>query len=122
MTAQLLSGKEVAAVVRGEVKERVTALAAAGRTVGLATVLVGEDEASQVYVRGKHRAATAAGMLSFARTLPADATSNSPTNGQKLSGGRITCPVTSPLKLAPATIGSLPRYTLKSTGRRKSFP
>jgi methylenetetrahydrofolate dehydrogenase (NADP+)/methenyltetrahydrofolate cyclohydrolase len=70
----VLSGKEVATVVRSEVKERVAALAEKGRTVGLATVLVGEDAASQVYVRGKHRAATEAGMLSFDRTLPADTT------------------------------------------------
>lgn len=74
MSAQVLSGKEVATVVRAEVKERVAALADKGRTVGLATVLVGEDAASQVYVRGKHRAATEAGMLSFDRTLPADTT------------------------------------------------
>lgn len=68
-----MSGKEVAAVVRSEVKERVGALAASGRSVGLATVLVGDDEASQVYVRGKHRAAIEAGMLSFDRHLPATA-------------------------------------------------
>jgi methylenetetrahydrofolate dehydrogenase (NADP+)/methenyltetrahydrofolate cyclohydrolase len=74
LSAQVLSGKEVATVVRAEVKERVAALADKGRTVGLATVLVGEDAASQVYVRGKHRAATEAGMLSFDRTLPADTT------------------------------------------------
>ena len=74
MSATVLSGKEVAAVVRSEVKERVAALAEQGRTVGLATVLVGEDPASHVYVRGKHRAATEAGMLSFDRTLPIDAT------------------------------------------------
>lgn len=63
----------MAAVVRAEVKDRVGVLADAGRTVGLATVLVGEDQASQVYVRGKHRAATEAGMLSFDRHLPATA-------------------------------------------------
>ena len=68
-----MSGKEVAAVVRAEVKGRVGVLAEQGHTVGLATVLVGEDPASHVYVRGKHRAATEAGMLSFDRTLPADA-------------------------------------------------
>ena len=61
-------------MVRSEVKDRVADLAARGHTVGLATVLVGEDPASQVYVRGKHRAATEAGMLSFDRTLPADTT------------------------------------------------
>ncbi len=74
MSARVLSGREVATVVRGEVKERIAALADRGRTVGLATVLVGEDAASQVYVRGKHKAATEAGMLSFDRTLPADTT------------------------------------------------
>jgi methylenetetrahydrofolate dehydrogenase (NADP+)/methenyltetrahydrofolate cyclohydrolase len=73
LSATVLSGKEVAAVVRAEVKERVAALGRHGRTVGLATVLVGEDPASHVYVRGKHRAATEAGMLSFDRTLPIDA-------------------------------------------------
>lgn len=73
MSAQILSGKEVAAVVRAEVAERVAALAKRGRSVGLATVLVGEDSASQVYVRSKHRAAEKAGMLSFDHHLPASA-------------------------------------------------
>ena len=73
MSAKVLSGKDVAAVVREEVKQRVAKLAEHGRSVGLATVLVGEDAASQVYVRGKHKAATAAGMLSFDRTLPSTA-------------------------------------------------
>ncbi len=73
MSAQILSGKEVAAAVRAEVKQRVAALADQGKTVGLATVLVGEDPASQVYVRNKHKAAVAAGMLSFDRHLPATA-------------------------------------------------
>jgi len=74
LSAQILSGREVAAVVRAEVGERVAALKEQGRTVGLATVLVGDDQASQVYVRGKHKAATGAGMLSFDRHLPASAT------------------------------------------------
>ena len=68
-----MSGKEVAGVVRAEVADRVAALKEQGRSVGLATVLVGGDPASQVYVRGKHRAATEAGMLSFDRTLPESA-------------------------------------------------
>jgi methylenetetrahydrofolate dehydrogenase (NADP+)/methenyltetrahydrofolate cyclohydrolase len=50
----------------------VAALAAQGHSVGLATVMVGEDAASQVYVRNKHRAAEAAGMLSFDIHLPAE--------------------------------------------------
>jgi len=74
LSAQVLSGKDVAAVVREEVKQRVAKLTEHGRSVGLATVLVGEDAASQVYVRGKHKAATGAGMLSFDRTLPPTAT------------------------------------------------
>lgn len=71
MTAQILSGKEVATAVRAEVAARVAALAEEGRSVGLATVLVGEDPASQVYVRSKHRAAGDAGMVSIDRQLPA---------------------------------------------------
>lgn len=73
MTARLLSGKDVAAAVRGEVAARVQALAAQGKRVGLATVLVGDDPASHVYVRNKHRAAKAVGMDSFDLTLPASA-------------------------------------------------
>jgi len=72
MTARLLSGKEVAAAVEAEVAARVAALAARGKSVGLATVLVGEAPASQVYVRGKHRAAARVGMRSFDHTLPAE--------------------------------------------------
>ena len=70
----ILSGKEVAAVVRQEVADRVADLKERGKSVGLATVLVGEDPASQVYVRSKHRAAEKAGMLSFDHNLPADVT------------------------------------------------
>ncbi|MDJ0664013.1 MAG: bifunctional methylenetetrahydrofolate dehydrogenase/methenyltetrahydrofolate cyclohydrolase FolD [Acidimicrobiia bacterium] len=73
MSAQILSGKEVASAVRAEVATRVAALKERGRTVGLATVMVGEDPASEVYVRSKHRAAERAGMLSFDYHLPADA-------------------------------------------------
>ncbi len=74
MSAQILSGKEVAATVRAEVAERVAGLAGRGKSVGLATVLVGEDPASEVYVRSKHRAAEKAGMLSFDFHLPSEAT------------------------------------------------
>ena len=70
----ILSGREAAAAVRVEVAARVAALVGRGKTVGLATVLVGEDPASQVYVRNKHRAADQAGMLSFDRFLPSGVT------------------------------------------------
>jgi methylenetetrahydrofolate dehydrogenase (NADP+) / methenyltetrahydrofolate cyclohydrolase len=61
-TADILSGKEAAAVWRAEVAGRVGALAAGGRRVGMATLLVGDDPASAVYVRMKHKAAGAAGI------------------------------------------------------------
>lgn len=73
MSAQILSGKTVAAALSSSVAERVAALAARGKSVGLATVLVGDDAASQVYVRNKHGAATAAGILSIDERLPASA-------------------------------------------------
>ena len=73
MTAERIDGKAFAALLR----ERVGALAGqfeqkAGRKAGLAVVLVGEDPASQVYVRSKHKATVAAGMESFEHRLPAD--------------------------------------------------
>jgi methylenetetrahydrofolate dehydrogenase (NADP+)/methenyltetrahydrofolate cyclohydrolase len=73
LSALILSGKDVSAAARAEVGERVAALGRRGRTVGLATVQVGDDPASKIYVRNKHRAAEAAGMLSFDRQLPATA-------------------------------------------------
>jgi len=73
LSARILSGKVIAETVRAEVAARVAALAARGRTVGLATLLVGDDPASQVYVRGKHRAAAAVGIRSFDERLPATA-------------------------------------------------
>lgn len=74
MTARILSGTEAAAALRAEIAGRVGALAADGKRVGLATLLVGDDAASTVYVRNKHKAAEAAGMKSFDLRLPADAT------------------------------------------------
>lgn len=73
MSATILSGTETAKVVRAEVADRVAALGDRGKPVGLGTMLVGEDPGSQIYVRNKHRAAEAAGMVSIDRTLPATA-------------------------------------------------
>jgi methylenetetrahydrofolate dehydrogenase (NADP+)/methenyltetrahydrofolate cyclohydrolase len=70
LSATILSGTETAAVVRGEVADRVATLGKAGRQVGLATILVGDDPPSQIYVRNKHRAAQKAGMISIDRHLP----------------------------------------------------
>lgn len=71
MSALLLNGKEVAASVRDEVAARVAELP---KEVGLATVLVGDDPASHVYVRNKRRLAEKVGITSFHHELPADTT------------------------------------------------
>ena len=73
MSALILSGRDVSAAVLAGVRDSVAALNQRGRTVGLATVQVGDDSASKIYVRNKHRAAEAAGMLSLDRQLPATA-------------------------------------------------
>ena len=72
MTAKLIDGKAIAASVRAGVKERVEELIArTGVPPGLTVVLVGEDPASQVYVRHKGKAASEAGFLSRQIDLPA---------------------------------------------------
>jgi methylenetetrahydrofolate dehydrogenase (NADP+)/methenyltetrahydrofolate cyclohydrolase len=71
MTARIIDGKAAAAAIREKVAERVGEFEKmAGRPPGLATVLVGEDPASGVYVRSKNRATAEAGMASFAHNLP----------------------------------------------------
>ena len=63
-----------AAAIKEELRERVAALAERGIVPGIATVLVGADPASQLYVGMKHRQSEAIGMNSIQRELPADAT------------------------------------------------
>ena len=73
MTEKRIDGKAFAARLRERIGERAGEFAAkAGRKPGLAVVLVGEDPASQVYVRNKHKATVDAGMESFEYKLPAD--------------------------------------------------
>ncbi len=73
MTADIIDGKAVAATVRARVAEHVARLKADhGITPGLAVVLVGEDPASEVYVRNKGKQTVECGMNSFAHTLDAD--------------------------------------------------
>lgn len=74
MTAQRLDGKATAAAIKAELAERVAALTARGITPGIATVLVGADPGSQLYVGMKHRESRAIGMNSMQFELPADAT------------------------------------------------
>ena len=70
--ARILDGKATAQAVRAEVAARVAALEARGRKPGLAVVLVGDDPASQVYVRNKDRAASEAGIAVRTLKLPAE--------------------------------------------------
>ncbi|WP_110588180.1 bifunctional methylenetetrahydrofolate dehydrogenase/methenyltetrahydrofolate cyclohydrolase [Microbacterium suaedae] len=74
MTAQVLDGKAASAAIKQELTERVSALRENGITPGIATVLVGADPASQLYVGMKHKQSVAIGMNSIQRELPADAT------------------------------------------------
>lgn len=75
MTAQILDGSAIAERIRQQVKEDVAARVAEGKSVpGLATVLVGDNSASQVYVRSKQKACQEAGIQSFGFHLPNDAT------------------------------------------------
>ena len=75
MTARLLSGKEFAAQFKEDAKARARALEAAhGVTPGLAVIIVGEDPASQVYVRNKDRACAELGIYSEVVRMPAAVT------------------------------------------------
>src|SRR3954471_21606200 len=70
----LIDGKAIAQLVRNEVRDEVAAWVAQGHEPpGLATVLVGDDAASAVYVGGKQKACAEAGIQGFDRRLPADA-------------------------------------------------
>jgi methylenetetrahydrofolate dehydrogenase (NADP+)/methenyltetrahydrofolate cyclohydrolase len=74
--ASIIDGKAIAARVRSEVAADVRAFVEqTGRPPGLATVLVGEDPASAVYVSGKQRACLEVGMTPFDERLPADVSS-----------------------------------------------
>src|ERR1700719_2566964 len=73
MTARIIDGKRIAAELRGRVAGEVARVRReSGMTPGLAVVLVGDDPASQVYVRAKHKQTQEAGMASFEHMLPAD--------------------------------------------------
>jgi methylenetetrahydrofolate dehydrogenase (NADP+) / methenyltetrahydrofolate cyclohydrolase len=74
LSAALIDGKAFAAGLREKIAARVAALVArSGRAPGLAVVLVGDDPASQVYVRSKAKQTVEVGMRSIEKRLPADA-------------------------------------------------
>ncbi len=73
MTATIIDGKTIAQTIRAELKTEVEALRASrGVEPGLATVLVGEDPASQIYVKTKQKASAEVGIASFPYEIPAD--------------------------------------------------
>jgi methylenetetrahydrofolate dehydrogenase (NADP+)/methenyltetrahydrofolate cyclohydrolase len=74
MTAQLIDGNALSRQLRTDVSARVTALKARGVTPGLAVILVGDNAASQVYVRNKVKACEDTGMHSVLETWPASMT------------------------------------------------
>jgi methylenetetrahydrofolate dehydrogenase (NADP+) / methenyltetrahydrofolate cyclohydrolase len=74
MPAKIIDGKAISEQIRKAVAEEVHARIEEGKQVpGLATVLVGDDPASQSYVKSKHKACTEAGLRSFSHVLPATA-------------------------------------------------
>lgn len=74
MVAELIDGKSIAESIREEVKQQVSVRVSKGLPApGLATVIIGDNPASKVYVRMKHKACQEAGILSVGHELPADA-------------------------------------------------
>ena len=74
MSAQIISGRDISTEIRGELAERVSELKSRGIVPGLATVLVGADPASEMYVGMKNKAAAKMGLHSRQLTLPAETT------------------------------------------------
>ena len=74
MSAQILDGKALAAEIRSEVKTQIAALAEKGVSTALAVILVGDDSASQVYVRNKIKACADTGIRSLEFRMPAETT------------------------------------------------
>ena len=74
MTAKIIDGKQVAAQMRAELKDKVAQLKSKGITPGLAVILVGQDPASQSYVTAKEKACAEIGMHSDDNRLPAETT------------------------------------------------
>ena len=73
--AQIIDGKKISADIRAEIKNEVEAIVAKGeRAPGLAVIIVGEDPASQLYVRNKKRGCEEVGFYSEVYEMPAETT------------------------------------------------
>ncbi len=68
---KIMDGKALAAKLRAELKEKVAALKEGGKEIGLAVVLIGDDQASKVYVRNKIKGCEEVGIRSYSFNLPA---------------------------------------------------
>ncbi|HEO70976.1 MAG TPA: bifunctional methylenetetrahydrofolate dehydrogenase/methenyltetrahydrofolate cyclohydrolase, partial [Candidatus Hydrogenedentes bacterium] len=73
-TAKIIDGNKIAQAIRAELGEEIAALAQRGVTPGLAVVLVGDNPASEVYVRMKKKACAELGVASFSHELPKSCT------------------------------------------------
>src|SRR6516225_853078 len=111
MSAEIIDGRAIAADVRAQVARDVVAWTEAyGRPPGLATVLVGDDPASAIYVAGKRKACAQVGIADFHRHLPADSTEQEVAallaeladNGE-VSGILLQLPVPKPLDASGLT-------------------
>lgn len=98
--AKLLSGKEVSARVKNELKIEVENLRNQGKSTGLAVVLVGEDSASKVYVKNKEKACEEIGIYSEMHKLPEETTEeellnliNNLNNDDKIDGILVQLPL-----------------------------
>jgi len=88
LSALLISGNDVAAAAKDRIRNEVEALAAQGRALGLATLLVGDDPASHQYVGYKHRDAQSVGISSIDVRLPDSATQDevfAPAHGEAIA-------------------------------------
>lgn len=72
--AEIISGKELSALMRESIRERVEKISEKGESVGLAVIIVGDDSASEIYVRNKHKACAEVGIESFQYALPGSTT------------------------------------------------
>jgi methylenetetrahydrofolate dehydrogenase (NADP+)/methenyltetrahydrofolate cyclohydrolase len=72
MTAKIIDGKAIASEIKNQLKEEVRQIKSSGATLALATLLVGDNPASQVYLKSKHRACNETGIDSFNHVLPKD--------------------------------------------------
>ncbi|HLP57433.1 MAG TPA: tetrahydrofolate dehydrogenase/cyclohydrolase catalytic domain-containing protein, partial [Candidatus Deferrimicrobium sp.] len=73
MTAQLIDGDRISAIIRDEIKAEVEEMKSRyGKVPGLATVIVGERKDSQTYVKMKKKACAYVGVTSFGKELPED--------------------------------------------------